>query len=52
MCSAKYNDYDTRLQKKSKDVMTVQEVVALTGYSKAAVNNWCANGNPTDTLRR
>lgn len=36
--------YYTGLLKKYKDVVTVQEIVALTGYSKTTINNWCNKG--------
>ena len=38
------HDYYTGLLEKYKDVVTVQEVVALTGYSKTTINNWCNKG--------
>ncbi len=38
------HDYYTGLLKKYKDVVTVQEVAALTGYSKTTINNWCNKG--------
>ena len=38
------HDYYTGLLKKYKDVVTVQEAVALTGYSKTTINNWCNKG--------
>lgn len=41
---AKMHDYYTRLLGKYKDVVTVQEVAALTGYSKTTINNWCNKG--------
>lgn len=41
---AKMHDYYTKLLEKYKDVVTVQEVAALTGYSKTTINNWCNKG--------
>ena len=38
------HDYYAKLLSKYKDVVTVQEVVALTGYAKTTVNNWCNRG--------
>lgn len=36
--------YYAKLLSKYKDVVTVQDVVALTGYAKTTVNNWCNRG--------
>lgn len=38
------HDYYAKLLSKYKDVMTVREVVALTGYAKTTINNWCRRG--------
>ena len=38
------HDYYAKLLGKYKDVVTVQDVVALTGYAKTTVNNWCNRG--------
>ena len=38
------HDYYAKLLSKYKDVVTVQEVVALTGYAKTTINNWCNHG--------
>ena len=38
------HDYYAKLLSKYKDVVTVQDVVALTGYAKTTVNNWCNRG--------
>ena len=40
----KMHDYYTGLLEKYKDVVTVQEVAALTGYGKTTINNWCNKG--------
>ena len=37
-------DYYTKLLSKYKDVVTVKEVVDLTGYVKTTINNWCNRG--------
>lgn len=36
--------YYEMLLRKYKDVVTVREVVALTGYARTTVNNWCNQG--------
>lgn len=36
--------YYAKLLSKYKDVVTIQDVVALTGYAKTTVNNWCNRG--------
>lgn len=38
------HEYYAELFSQYKDVMTAIEVCKLTGYSKTAVNNWCAGG--------
>ena len=38
------HDYYAKLLSKYKDVVTVQDVVALTGYAKTTINNWCNRG--------
>ncbi len=38
------HDYYAKLLGKYKDVVTVQDVVALTGYAKTTINNWCNRG--------
>ena len=38
------HDYYAKLLSKYKDVVTVQDVVALTGYAKTTANNWCNRG--------
>lgn len=38
------HDYYVELLRKYKDVVTVKEVVALTGYGKTTINNWCNRG--------
>ena len=38
------HDYYTKLLAKYKDVVTVKEVVDLTGYAKTTINNWCNRG--------
>ena len=38
------HDYYAKLLGKYKDVVTVQEIVTLTGYAKTTVNNWCNRG--------
>lgn len=38
------HDYYTRLLAKYKDVVTVKEVVDLTGYAKTTINNRCNRG--------
>ena len=38
------NEYYTKLLAKYKDVVTVKEVVDLTGYAKTTVNKWCNQG--------
>lgn len=37
--------YYEKLLRKYKDVVSVREVVALTGYAKPTVNNWRNRGN-------
>ena len=39
------HEYYADLFSQYKDVLTALEVCKITGYSKTAVNNWCANGN-------
>lgn len=41
---SKMQEYYNQLLKKYKDVVTVQEVAFLTGYSKTTINNWCNKG--------
>ncbi len=38
------HNYYAKLLGKYKDVVTVQEIVTLTGYAKTTVNNWCNRG--------
>lgn len=38
------HDYYAKLLSKYKDVVTVQDVVVLTGYAKTTINNWCNRG--------
>ena len=37
-------EYYAELLENYKDVVTVREVVALTGYARSTVNNWCSRG--------
>ncbi|WP_369297398.1 hypothetical protein [uncultured Neglectibacter sp.] len=37
-------EYYAGLLVNHKDVVTVREVVALTGYARSTVNNWCSRG--------
>ena len=40
----KLHSYYSALLIKSPDVLTTQDVINLTGYSKTAVNHWCYTG--------
>lgn len=39
------HEYYKKLLSKYPDVLTVGDVVKLTGYVKTSVNNWCRNGH-------